>query len=690
MRTEVRVLGPLEVLVDGRPVALGGRRQQAVLAILVAARGRTVPAERLIAQVWADDPPPRPFASLQVYVSRLRSVLEPDRSPRAAARVLISDGGGYALRLPVDAVDAWRFVAEAGGAPDAPDSAAHAHTVLRDTLARWRGMPFAPFADEPWARPEITRLAQAHLLARERDILALIRLTHTGDAVLFAQDLAESEPLRASAWRLYALSLWTAHRSADALDVLRRHRRLLNDLGLTPDESIAEMERAILEQRQSYLDEVVGTGAGETSVLPARLPRAQPGFVARDAELAEMDRHTDGLVVITGTGGVGKTRLAIHWAHRAAGRFPGGCLYADLRGFGPQDTPAAPAEVLAAFLTALEVPDQRIPPGEAARTALLRSLLAGRRVLIVLDNAYDAEQIRPLLPGEGSSLVVVTSRNRMTGLAVSDGAHIVPLAVLDAEESRDYLYAMIGEDAVDGEPDARDTIVARCGGLPLALTLVCAGDRGTPLVTIAEKMEHGPLTDLWPVFSWSLRRLPAADAELFRHLALHPGRHVTPAAAMNLSGRPRAVTRAALSRLADVHLLDERRPGRFACHELLRTFAAQAAHRTDPPEIRDDALRRLIEYYLYSATEAAARFAAPVPPAVPGPAPDDITPEQFSDAESALTWMADAYDDILALAATAPERYRGPLAAALHPYRRNLRFHAGDCIALFHEWDVAA
>ncbi|BEL02061.1 hypothetical protein Q0Z83_002520 [Actinoplanes sichuanensis] len=566
------------MLVGGRPAGLGGHQQRAVLAILVAARGRVVPVERIVAQVWAGDPPPQPLATLQAYISRLRRALEPERAPRTPARILVSDSRGYALRLPEDAVDAWGFARDVAAVPDAPEDAGEAAGLLRKALVRWRGTPFAQFADEPWARSEITRLTAVHRLARERAVVAKLRLGHVGDAVLDAQELAVPEPLRGRSWWLYALALWAAHRSAEALDALRRHRRLVTvDLGRSPDPSIDDLERAILEQRQSVLHEAIGTPPAVRAVLPARLPPEPTGFTAREAELAELSRRTDGLLVITGTGGVGKTALAIRWAHQVADRYPDGRLYADLGGFGPVDSPVPPGAVLGGFLIALGVPGGRIPPGEAERTALLRSVLAGRRVLLVLDNAFDAEQVRPLLPGSDGCAVVVTSRNRMSGLVVSDGARIVPLDVFGDGESLDYLRGRLGADVVDADPAARDTIVARCGGLPLALAVVCARAGGFPPAVVAADLDRDALPGLWTVFSWSYRQLPAEAAELFRRLARQPGPEVTLAAAVGVSGADRPATRALLRLLTDAHLLDERSPGRFVYHDLLRAYAEHEA-----------------------------------------------------------------------------------------------------------------
>ncbi|WP_083448938.1 AfsR/SARP family transcriptional regulator [Actinoplanes rectilineatus] len=670
---EVRVLGPVEVLVGGTPVPLGGRRQQAVLALLVAARGRVISVDRLVDQLWDGAPPSRPLASLQAYVSRLRRTLEPRRAPRAAPQVLVSESAGYALRLPVEAVDAWLFerrLHEAGPSLE----------TLRETLELWRGGPFEQFADEAWARPSIERLTETRRAAQERVVAALLALRRNGEAVQAARQLTDEEPLRGPAWRLLALALWAGHRSAEALDALRQHRRrLAEELGLEPEPALAALEQAILDQRGDVLErESRGATAGGT-VRPAQLPRSPAGFAARDAELDALTRHTGGLTVITGAGGVGKTTLAVRWAHQVAPRFPDGQLYADLRGYGPQDAPTAPGDVLLGFLAALGVPAHRVPPGESGRAVLFRSLVAGRRMLIVLDNARDDEQVRPLLPGTPGSAVVVTSRDRLGALTAA-GARPVTLSGFDDEQSRAYLRDRLGPGA-DADPRARDVIVARCGGLPLALAMVCARAAGFPLAAVAAELTEedgldafaGPGYDLRAVLSWSYRRLPEPAAALFRGLAAHPGPDLPENAVTSVAG-PSA--RALLRVLCDAHLLTEREPARFSYHDLVRSYALEL------PDRDASVLDRLVAHFLHSATAAANRYVSYPRPDRVGPVPADVTPEVFATPEDALAWKHAEYRNIMALTGVCDPLLLGPWAYVLANYQQDIRYHLDDSFDL--------
>ncbi|MBB2944310.1 DNA-binding SARP family transcriptional activator/tetratricopeptide (TPR) repeat protein [Actinoplanes lutulentus] len=715
----IGVLGPLDIRVGGRPVAAGGRQQQAVLAMLVAARGQVVPVDRIVEQLWDGTPPPRPLVSLQAYISRLRRVLEPRRAPRGTARVLVSEGIGYALRLPDEAVDAWAFeqdlrrVQEMRPMGLSAGAAEVALGILSAAMDRWRGEPYEPFADEPWAQPAIARLAEYRHSAQERITASLLVLGRTGEAVQAAQSLTEADRWRGQAWRLLAVALWAAHRSAEALDALRRHRRnLAEDLGLEPEPALAALEQAILEQRHETLAEELTFGVPPAStavekkpdktdktdfeVRPAQLPRSPATFSARQDQLAELTRLLDDadgspLIVVSGAGGVGKTTLVVRWAHQVAGLFPDGQLYADLRGFSPEDAPASPADVLFGFLLALGVPEHRVPPGESERTALFRSVLAGRRMLLVLDNARDSEQVRPLLPGTGGCAVIVTSRSRLGGLVVTDGAATTHLDGFSDAEASDYLRGRLG----DADPQARDAIVARCGGLPLALAVVCARAAGMSLTGVAAELAEeegldafavaGLEHDLRAVFSWSYRRLPEDAAALFRRLALHPGPDVSLPAAVSVTGAGRPRTRALLRLLRDAHLLDERRPNRFTYHDLVGGYAAEMAHRHDTPADRDAVLRRLVEHHLYSAAGAVGLLANPRPDRV-GPVPERIEPETFADREAALTWMAGEYDNVLSIAEQCHESwgdgYLGPLVWTLAPYQQDLRFLAEDSFTL--------
>ncbi|WP_433790587.1 AfsR/SARP family transcriptional regulator [Actinoplanes sp. CA-252034] len=690
---EVRVLGPLRVLVDGEPVALGGPRQRAVLAMLVAAHGRAVPVDRIVDELWGDGPPSSALATLQAYISRLRKLLEPRRAPRAASTVLVSDPVGYALSLPAGAVDAWSLEREVHSVQERARelTGEQALAILRTALDRWGGEPYPEFAGAPWAQAEITRLREARLVGRERSIACLLKLGRAGEAIAAAGELAGEHPLRGLSWWLYALGLWAADRDDEALAVLDRHRALLADeLGLDPEPALAELEQAVRERHVDVRERLLDFGAeppDEFTVRPAQLPRTAAPFAAREAELARLADGDADLTVITGPGGVGKTTLAVRWAHQAAVRYPDGQLYADLRGFGPEETPADAGDVLAGFLVALGVPDRRIPPGAAERSALFRELLDGRRMLLVLDNAHDAGQVRALLPGRPGCAVVVTSRNRLAEL----GARTCELDVFDAGEAAAYLRGRLGAELVDAEPEARDAVIARCGGLPLALAVVCARAAGFPLSAVAAELAEeegldafaGPGYDLRAVFSWSYRRLPDDAATLFRQLALHPGPDLSLGAAVSVSGRGRAVTRALLCRLADAHLLVERRPGRYSYHDLIRSYAAGLGA---VPADREDVLRRLVEHHLHSANTAVHRYAPYKRPDRVGPAPSDVTPERFASGRKALAWLHAEYDNVMALAGLCDEpwgrRYLGPLAWALAPYQQDTRFAVEDSFAL--------
>ncbi|MFD0524938.1 ATP-binding protein [Paractinoplanes durhamensis] len=409
------------------------------------------------------------------------------------------------------------------------------------------------------------------------------------------------------------------------------------------------------------------------------------------AELGELTRlagEDDGtiLTVISGAGGVGKTTLAVRWAHAVAGRYPDGQLYTDLRGFGPEEAPAGPADVLFGFLTALGLPDHRIPPALDERVALFRSVLAGRRMLLVLDNAVGAEQVRPLLPGTRGCAVVVTSRSQLGGLVVAEGAHTLRLDAFDDEEARNYLRGRLGAARVDAEPLARDAIVARCGGLPLALAVVCAraATRSAfSLTAIAAELQDeegldaftvaGFKHDLRAVFSWSYRQLPDGAAALFRHLALHPGADVSRAAAISVAGDE---ARGLLRLLCDAHLLDERSPGRYVYHDLVRAYALELA--TPSPAV----LGRIVEHYLFSGGNAVeVCFPYRQPSRLP-PVPDGIRPETFADPREAYAWQDAEYDTLMALTEICDESYLKIFVWVLCPYQQDVRFHLHDSIGL--------
>ena len=356
---------------------------------------------------------------------------------------------------------------------------------------------------------------------------------------------------------------------------------------------------------------------------------------------------------IRGTAGVGKTALAVHWAHQMASKFPDGQLYVNLCGYDPSGAPLAPAEVIRGFLDALAVPAERIPTGPDAQAGLYRSLLAGRRMLIVLDNASEAAQVRPLLPGTASCLVLVTSRNQLTGLAATEGAHRLTLDVLAEDEARDLLAYRLGTGRVTAEPEAVADLMTLCARLPLALNIVAARAAAQPTKTLAmlaaglsdergrlDALDTGePASSLRALFSWSFQKLSKPAARMFRLLGLHAGPDITAAAAASLASLAPNRARAALAELADAHLITEHAPGRYAFHDLLRAYAVDLAAETDSEAERREAVHRVLDHYLhtaYSGTLALNPARPRVPLAVPRPG---VTLEAISSPHEALAWF---------------------------------------------------
>jgi tetratricopeptide (TPR) repeat protein/transcriptional regulator with XRE-family HTH domain len=395
---------------------------------------------------------------------------------------------------------------------------------------------------------------------------------------------------------------------------------------------------------------------------PAQLPPDVYGFVGRAAELellsaitADAGAEPTAVVIsaLSGTAGTGKTALAVHWGHRVRADFPDGQLYVNLRGFDPGGAVLSPSDAVRGFLGALAVPPETIPGDLDGQVALYRSLLAGKRMVLVLDNARDSAQVRPLLPGANGCLVLATSRNELTGLVAGHGARPLNLGLLSAAESRELLARRLGESRLAAEPAAVDEIVVRCARLPLALTIVAARAAmrpELPLVALAAELRDSrerldalttddPANDVRAVFSWSHRALPAPAARLFRLLGLHPGPEVSVRAAAGLAGADVATTGQLLAELAGATLLVESAPGRFTFHDLLRAYAGEQARALEPAEQRQAALRRMVDHYLHTAL-AADRLLDPHRQPVLAAEPDEgVTEEPLADRQAALEWF---------------------------------------------------
>lgn len=447
----------------------------------------------------------------------------------------------------------------------------------------------------------------------------------------------------------------------------------------------------------------VSVAAPRSTPAPRQLPPDIAGFAGRASHLSTMDELFTGdrpaatvvISTVAGTAGVGKTALALHWAHRNADRFPDGQLYVNLRGFDPSGPPMQPGEAIRVFLDAFAITPEQIPTSLDAQVALYRSLLAGRRVLIVLDNACDTDQVWPLLPGAAGCMVLVTSRNQLTSLVAAQGAHTLTVDLLSAAEAHTLLANRLGTDRVAREPRALNRIIDRCARLPLALAVAAARAAmypTFPLDVLANELgaaQHGldaladgdPATNVRAVFSWSYRRLSVRAAWLFRILGNHPGPDVSAAAAASMAGVPLRQARPLLAELTHAHLFTEHRPGRYTSHDLLRAYATELAQGIDTHQDRLAATRRLVDHYLHSAHGAAEQqMAFPHrPPLEVGPAADGVTPEGFVGRQQARDWLSAEHPALIAAVAAAAD-------SGLDDHARQLAWALSGFLDRFGHW----
>jgi DNA-binding SARP family transcriptional activator/tetratricopeptide (TPR) repeat protein len=651
----VELLGPMRVSVAGRPVELPAGRLRALLAVLAMSAGRTVPTDRLATAVWGADPCGDPRANVRTNIKRLRRALG------TGADLVAARPGGYLLAAEPDHVDALRFGRLLDEAAATPEQGAE-RSRLAAALALWRGTPFEGLRSDWLEQATAPALLERYLTALERRVdLDLASGSRPDPAEL--TELVDRYPLRESLWVRLLRVLDSAGRPAEALERYETiRRRLAEELGADPSP----------ELRQVHADLLAGGAPPSGGVVPRQLPAAVAGFAGRDGELAALDALLDPagetrsgsppVAVIAGTAGVGKTTLAVHWAHRVAGRFPDGQLYVDLRGYDRSGEVVRPVAAVREFLDALQVPPHRIPDGPAAQAGLYRSLLAGRRMLVVLDNARDADQVAPLLPGAPGCLVVVTSRDHLAGLVMAYGAHPLALDLLRPEEARRLLAGRLGRDRIAAEPAATEEIVRRCAGLPLALAIVAARagiHPAHPLGALAGELRDalGALdraVDVRAIFAWSYETLGEAAARLFRLVAgLQPGPDTTVAAAASLAGVADSRVLAPLAELTGAHLLTEHVPGRYACHDLLRAYASELCEARDAD--RAAARRRLVDHYVQTASAAAANLHGQVETLAPAEPEPGVSVTGFAGPDEAMTWFTAERPALLAVLALAAD-----------------------------------
>jgi len=679
---EVRLLGPVRLSAGGRQFPAGPPQQQAMLAVLAVDAGRLVPLDTVIDGIWGQSPPARARPAVHALGTRLRRLLatvaetatataeaETGTPGAGVAPGLRWRSGGYVLEIDSGRVDLHRFrrlaaAARRAGCPE-PERAG----LLEQAVARSAGVPLAGLAGE-WAE----RMRRSWALERLDAVIDWARvaspLGRAAQLIPVLRPLLGEHPLNEPLAAALVRALAAEGRGAEALDVcLVTSEHLVAELGTGPGPDLRAVHQALLHGRPLPAPPG-GADPVRPRIVPAQLPPDVAGFAGRADQLGQLDAmlapaaNPTAVVIsaVSGMAGAGKTALAVHWAHRVAHRFPDGQLYVNLRGFDPGGQLMPPAEAVRGFLDALGVPADRIPTGLDAQVGLYRSLVAGRRMLVLLDNARDAAQVRPLLPGSGPPLTVVTSRDQLTPLVAAAGARPLLLDVLAAAEARELLAHRLGPARLAAEPAAVGEIVDRCARLPLALTVAAsraATNPTFPLAAIATELREARdrldalaagdhATDVRAVFSWSYAALAEPAARLFRLLGLHPGPDVSVPAAASLAGADPPAARRALAELVRASLLTERSPGRYAFHDLLRTYAAELTRAADPPGDRHAATGRLLDHYLHAGYAAERRIYPardPVPPDPPGPG---VTPERPADHRAALDWLGTEHRVLLA------------------------------------------
>ena len=606
------VLGPVRARRGEEQLSTGSPQQRALLAALLLREGRMATAAELIDALWGEDPPSQALAALRTYASRLRKVL--------GAGVLVSESGGYAVRgLGEGALDlavAQELAAQAEKARNAGDLC-HARDVLGQALALWDGEALAGVPG-PYAEAQRVRLEEWRLQLTESRLDMDLEQGCHAEAVSELTALTAAHPLRERLRELLMLALYRSGRQAEALAVYADTRRLLaEELGVDPRPGLRELQHRILQADPGLAEPSAPQPEPATaSIRPAQLPATVPDFTGRSAFVAELGQvlaSAEGRVMavsaLAGIGGVGKTTLAVHVAHEARAAFPDGQLYVDLQGAGPR--PAEPETVLGSFLRALGTQDSAIPATLEERSALYRSVLDGRRVLVLLDNARDAAQVRPLLPGTAGCAALVTARVRMVDLA---GAHLVDLDVMSPDEALSLFTKIVGRERVAAEREAALDVVAACGFLPLALRIAAsrlAARRTWTVSVLAAKLadERRRLDELQAgdlavkaTFELGYGQLEPAQSRAFRLLGLADGPDISLAAAAAVLDLPVEETEDLLESLVDTSLLESAAPGRYRYHDLVRLYARACAERDElPPSEQDAAMSRLLDFYLATA-----------------------------------------------------------------------------------------
>lgn len=663
---ELRVLGPVEAIGPTGRAELHGARQRAVLGVLALHAGSVVPIPRLVDVLWGEDPPRTAVKTLHSHVARIRQALEDCGFPP----VLLTRKPGYVLTVTPSSVDALRFEEELRAAKRSnPDEAVAA---LREALRLWRGGAFADAELDGWGLREVERLQELRLSAWEELWDAELRLGDHEEVLRELPRLRAEHPYRERLAALHMLALHRCGRHAEALETFQAVRRgLADEFGVDPGPELVGLHTSIL-RRAPELD-VPARGTA-----PAQLPARVGHFTGRRQELASLDALLDEaeppVVVISGAAGMGKSALAVQWAHSIADRFPDGQLFLDLAGHDPVEA-VSPGEALAHLSRGLGLPDDRLPDATAERAALYRSLLHGKRCVIVADNAGGVDQILPLVPGTAKAMLIVTSRQTLAALGSRHAVRVFALDALADPESMTLLTRVLGADRIAREPAQATRLARLCDGMPLALRIAAArltGEPGRPIaeltaeLTGAGRLEtlavQGDSRTVKTVLASAYLPLDQAPARLFRLSGLIPGTSFSSSLGSALCEVPAEAGRAAAAELSAAHLITPAGPDRYRLHDLIREFAAACAHTDETTSGRAEAADRLIDWYLHVAAEAN-RIIDPnrdlVTPALCHPAPERPFP---AERRAALAFLGAERANLLPVVRFAREHGRNTAA----------------------------
>lgn len=659
MAVEFHVLGDIETHIDGRRILIGPARQQCVLVALLVEANHMVSVDQLLDRVWGDRLPHRPRDTLYGYLSRLRRLLA------AADDVRIErHPGGYVLSVDAMALDLHRFRDLVAWAR-ATEDIGRAVALFEQALGLWRSEHAFGSLETPWLNALRAAVDGERLGAElDRNDLELLRGHHS--------ELLTSLVARAAVYPLderlagqLMLALYRSGRQAGALDHYQHIRlQLAEDLGIDPSSPLQKLHQQMLTGNVAL---AVPTTRAQQLPMPRQLPAPVRLFTGRAKELTELNSWSEPsdaavIVAICGVGGIGKTWLALQWAHDNLERFPDGQLHVNLRGFDPTEEPMPAALAIRGFLEGLGVEPAVIPVDLDAQSALYRSLIAGKRMLVVLDNARDTAQATPLLPGTSTCTVLVTSRHQLTGLVAAHGARLLSLGPMSEAEAHSLLTHHLGRHRIDAGPGVVAALLDRCAGLPLALSILVARAAGQPdfsLAVLAEEtrdtsarldaLDAGELTtNLRAVFSCSHRALAPKAAETFRLLGLALGTDIGVAAVVSLTGLTTIDARAILRQLRDAHLVQEHQPGRYRMHDLVRLYAADRAYHDESQDAQNRALRRLVDFYLHTAY-AADRLLAPRRELIELETPvSGCVPQPQRNPAEAMAWFSAEHQCLLA------------------------------------------